>query len=128
MANSTIHDLDGQNIEALPEENYEDFRKENEDGSVTLQLKYPVTVRYRQSNQEREDRVTELHIRRANGGDIRQVLRYQKDEEKVILVMFTRLTKLTETHFDALDADDVLRFAEEVERFLPQSHATGVKS
>lgn len=127
MANSDeIHALDDEAPAAAG--TVDELRQENGDGSVTLTLKYPVRAQFKRDGIEREENINELRIRRANGGDLRMVMRLQKDEEKVIVELFKRLTGQPEAVFDKLDADDITRFSEEVERFLPQPPVTGTKS
>lgn len=105
----------------------DELRQENEDGSITLTLKYPVRIQYKRDGRERDETIEQLNIRRANGGDVRMTLRLQNDEEKLIVELFKRLTRLPETAFDHLDADDFVRFSKEVERFFPESRPTGKK-
>ena len=126
MAKDEIHELDES--EAAAPASVTELRQENADGSITLTLKYPPRVQYKRDGQERDETIEQLRIRRANGGDLRMVMRHQKDEEKVIVLLFTRLTGLPEVVFDRIDADDITRFSAEVERFLPQPPQTGTKS
>jgi hypothetical protein len=120
-----IHDLDDTIEAGTVTAPQDDLRSENDDGTVTLTLKYPVSAKFRQNNQERDENFTAVTIRRANGGDLREVIKHQKDEERVVVLLFTRLTGLPSTVFDKLDAEDCMRFYEEVQRFLPQSRQTG---
>lgn len=127
MADGKIHDLDEGTQAAAPAVQ-DDMRQENGDGTVTITLKHPVRARFRVNNQDREEEISELRVRRANGGDLRMVMRLKNDEEKLMVTLFTNLTGRPAPVFDQLDADDILRFYDEVQRFLPQSPETGPKS
>lgn len=90
----------------------------NDDGSVTIKLGYPVTVQFRQQGNEREQTFHEMRIRRITGADLRMTLRHQKDEEKLLTLLFMSLTGLPEAAFNSLDAADIGLFQKETERFL----------
>lgn len=121
---SDIIDLDDQTVGSGAGES---SRTENADGSVTIALLYPFALKFRQNGIERDEEISELKIRRATGADLRLMLRHQKDEEKLLITLFSRLTGLAEAAFDKLDIEDFARFQEEVQHFLELPQLTGKK-
>ncbi|MDX2094364.1 MAG: hypothetical protein SFW64_00230 [Alphaproteobacteria bacterium] len=126
MDKDDIYNLD-DNAAGVAATAPDEMRHENADGSVTLTLKYPPRVKFRREGEERDETIRELRIRRANGGDLRQVIRFQKDEEKVVMLLFVRLTGYPDPVFDKLDAEDAMRFFAEVQDFLERALPTGKK-
>jgi hypothetical protein len=93
-------------------------------GAETLILKYPITVKYRKNNIEREEHITQISFRRCNGGDLK-ALAQGKTEMDQAIILFTRLASIMEAVYDQLDAEDITKGMEIIERFLPQSPKTG---
>lgn len=91
---------------------------ENANGSKTLPLKFPVTVKLRRDGKEVEEAYKELTFRRMNGADLRAISGI-KDEGVLIARVFTRLTGIPDSVFDALDAEDILGATEIVNGFFP---------
>lgn len=100
---------------------------ENDDGSKTLTLEYPVTVKLRRNGKEVEEVYHELRFRRMNGGDLRVVAGI-KDEGQMIARVFTRLTGIPDSVFDALDTTDILAATEIINDFFPDGLKTGVSA
>ena len=98
---------------------------ENDDGSKTLTLQYPVQVKFRRNGKEVEESIEHLKFRRMNGGDMRAVAGI-KDEGEMIAKLVCRLTNITGSVFDALDYADIMSAAEVVNGFFPDGLKTGV--
>lgn len=100
---------------------------DNQDGTKTLQLNHPVTVKFKgQNGDEREEKITSLTFRRCTGGDMRAIAQV-KNEIEMSAVLFTRLCNIRMDVYDRLDAEDITRGAEIMEGFLPKSPKTGTK-
>ena len=99
----------------------------NADGTKTLQLLYPKTVKFRKGGQETEKTFDALTFRRPTGGDMRAVANLQKEGDQLTL-MFTRLANIPEALFDVLDAADIEAATEVMEDFLPKRLKAGKES
>ncbi|MBR0643986.1 hypothetical protein [Plastoroseomonas hellenica] len=92
-----------------------------EDGSVILTLMRPVTLRSRRPGSEvvSEEPVTQLHLHRLNGADMRAVTSSKKD---TMVVAAARSARIGELKFgaihDLMDGADVVALLDVVASFL----------
>lgn len=99
----------------------------NEDGSKTLTLIYPFTVKLKSNGKVEEKEYKSLTFRRPTGADMR-VIEKIKDGMQSAITTFTRLSGEAEAIFDRLDVDDLNLITEIMEGFLSKSQRTGAKS
>lgn len=129
MHNDTVYDLDNTAVLMAEEpainggEEVDSGRVVNDDGSVTLTLKYTVKLGLKSpaSGQVREEVIDTITVKRVKGATLRALMRNNKDEEKCLMLLWKNLTGLHDDVFDRLDAADVERFTAEVKDFLPGS-------
>lgn len=96
----------------------------NPDGSVTLTLRYPVTVASRTSGGDTtEEMVADLICRRLTGRNIREAA--EKKGAAGTTYLLTASTGKPALVFDRLDAEDYRRLAEVVVGFTGASRPTG---
>lgn len=112
------------NEEALPER-----AERQEDGSIRLPLRFPVTLAYRatHSDKVREELLDELTFSRLNGADLRAIAAVTND--KMIMMTLCRSSRIPERRFslifdrmDAADIDDAQRC---IVGFLGNGRKTG---
>jgi hypothetical protein len=97
---------------------------DNDDGSKTLKLNWPVTVRYRQSGGgERTEEIAELVIRRPKGRDMRALGGMAAAQAGT--QMLCRLAGISQAAFDALDGADIAAAMKIVADFLGSGRGTG---
>ena len=99
----------------------------NTDGSKTLILNYPFTVKLQSGGKIEEKIYKSLSFRRPTGADMR-VIEKIKDGMQSAITTFTRLSGEAEAIFDRLDIDDLNLITEIMEGFLSKSPKTGTKS
>lgn len=99
----------------------------NDDGSVTLTLIYPFTVKILTGGKESYKEYKSITLRRPTGGDMRAIEKI-KDGMQAAVTTFTRLSGEVEAIFDRLDVDDLNLITEVMEDFLAKSPKTGTKS
>ena len=97
------------------------------EGAAQLMLRYPVTLRLRRGNAEREETVRTLTIRRCNGGDLRALSSAKTDIERAA-ILFTRMADIPMAVYDRLDAADIEAGMEAIAGFLPGGPKTGTTS
>jgi hypothetical protein len=90
--------------------------------AVTLDLIHPITQRRRIAGaaETTEETITEVDVRRINGGDIRW-LETMKGKPGATLGLLARVTGLKPDQVDQLDAEDISAIGEVIEGFLPAS-------
>lgn len=96
----------------------------NENGSVTYHLEFPVTVKYRSGNQEREETISEVTFRRVNGKDLRTIAGL-KDEGEIMAKIFTNLSNQPMAVFDQMDGKDIEAAFDAISDFFPKPPQTG---
>jgi hypothetical protein len=93
--------------------------------SVEHPLKHPITQTFKAAGgQAREETLTEITLRRIQGGDIRWMER-MANKPGLSLGLIGRLAQLDEATVDKLDAEDIADISEVIEGFLPDSLKTG---
>lgn len=96
--------------------------------SEAYQLKFPVTRKLRQAGgAETEETISEIEIRRLNGGDVRWI-EAQGPKAGTALGLIARVTGLNSAVIDLIDAEDIAGVSEVIEGFLPASLRTGADS
>ncbi len=99
------------------------------DGSVRLQLRAPVTLKFRRGSggEVREETLAELHMRRLTGADMRAISAASKDAQAATAI--ARSARISEAKFgaiyDRMDAADVGFAARVLEHFLSHGPKTG---
>jgi len=99
---------------------------DNEDGTKTMRLSYPVEMRYRRASDgkcERTETISELTFRAGTGADMHAVENAPRGAAPRLL--FCRLAGITEKTFDKLDLRDIGAGMDIVTDFLPKSPKTG---
>ncbi|WP_029004794.1 hypothetical protein [Azorhizobium doebereinerae] len=98
----------------------------NADGSVTLTLIEPVSVRVKKDGIEREDSYSEMTFHRLRGADIRAITSAAKDSQPVaMLARSTRIREAVMSHlFDQMDAEDIAGASKIVEGFFGNGPTT----
>jgi hypothetical protein len=103
--------------------------RRNVDGTVTLTLEYPQTLRVSQRGGEaiREERYTELVFHRMNGADLAAIAAASKESQlKVSVMRSLRLNQAVVAKlFDKLDAADASAACEVAGFFLGSGGRTG---
>jgi hypothetical protein len=103
--------------------------KRQEDGSVVLPLRHPVTLRYRRAGTDtvREETVAELRFYRLTGADMRAIAAASQDA--MMPVSIARSVRIPEGKFNAIhdrmDAADVTAACLVVGHFLGGGRRTG---
>jgi hypothetical protein len=96
--------------------------------SETYQLAHPITRKLRVvGGAETEETITEVQVRRLNGGDMRwQEANAGKPGQSLGLI--ARVTGLPAATVDLIDAEDIAGIVEVIEGFLPPSLRSGETS
>lgn len=101
--------------------------KRNSDGSVTLPLHYPQTIRTKKDNKVREKIFAELVLHRLNGADQRAIS--SASDEMMAVVAIARSTRLNQAImnalFDRMDASDLTAAGQVLNHFLGSGQKTG---
>lgn len=101
----------------------------HQDGSVTLKLKYPVTLKFRNGRGEevRSESFAELHMHRLTGADMRAIGAASAGSR--IVVSIARSARMNEGKmgplFDRMDAADTNAAAQVVGYFFGSGETTG---
>ncbi|MBB3947214.1 hypothetical protein GGQ73_003180 [Rhizobium skierniewicense] len=99
----------------------------NKDGTVTLPLAYPKTLRTQKGGKIKETTYDSLTFHRLNGADTRAVS--AASEESMSVVAFSRSTKITQVVmnalFDRMDAKDINDSAKVLNHFLNNGPKSG---
>jgi Phage tail assembly chaperone proteins, E, or 41 or 14 len=111
-------------ITETAEEDFDPNVSQNDDGTLTYRLRFPVSVKYRQGSQERQENITELTFRRVTGADLRAIGKF-KDDMDIMTTLFTRLSNTNPVIFDQLDAEDIERATKAISDFFPGVRKTG---
>lgn len=102
----------------------------NRDGSVSLPLHYPVTIKSRKNGDVKETEYTELRFHRMTGADQRAIA--AASEEAQAVVSFGRSTRINQAImnalFDKMDTSDVYAGARVIGNFLTSGRKTGPRS
>ena len=93
---------------------------------ASLQLQYPFTARFKKGGEERIERISSLTVRRIKAGDLEEMMKV-KDEMAQLRILFVRLTGQPEAVYREIDAEDLSKFGDLVNSFLPESQAIGKK-
>jgi len=125
-AAATIINEDGDAGPGLPAE-----AKVNEDGSVTLTLKYPKQLTIRSgTGKVREETYVSLTFHRMTGADMNAI--QATSSASATWLAFARLTRTKEAimrHlFEIMDGYDIANGAAIIEYFLPSGRKTGKSS
>jgi hypothetical protein len=103
-----------------------------DDGSVLFTLQYPCAIRYRRRSDgaTREEQLSELHLRRLTGADMRKISAASPDMMTVVAVACSARMPDAQQHkmklfFDAMDAADAAAAMEIVSGFLGTGRPTG---
>lgn len=118
-----IVDLDAP----MPESQTQGGWTENPDGTRTMRLSRPVTMRLRQGGREREEVLDSLTFRRCNGGDLR-AMGSAKNEIDRSAILFSRMANICMASYDRLDCADIEAGMECIAGFLPSAPKTGTTS
>ena len=94
---------------------------QNADGTVTLALQTPISVKIKKSNGEiREENYHQLTLRPFTGADLRAIQSTSSEMQNV--VMLARATGIREPVmnglFDKMDASDILKAADIINAFM----------
>ena len=99
----------------------------NEDGTVTLTLKHPRTLKVRSGGQVRDKDYGTLTFHRMTGADMRAVSAASKDSS--VIVAFARSTRIQQVVmnalFDIMDGADIQAAGEVIEYFFGNGRKTG---
>ncbi len=113
---------DGEVTDKLPER-----ASVNGDGSVTLPLRYPVTITTRKDGKVRERQFEELTFHRLRGADLQAIAAVSKEHDTV--VTFARSTRTMQAVmnavFDKMDAADIVDGGKVINHFLTSGQKTG---
>ncbi len=113
-------------VEAMPE-----WLTANGDGSYTMRLKWPFEVQVRKDGKVAPLQFDSLRVRRTCAADLVEVQKAekaQKTDAEIALMLLSRLSAKATEIVSRIDADDLARFGEVVERFFPKQLKTGEKS
>ncbi len=110
-----MSDATAQNLEA------------NDDGSVTVSLKYPFEVKFKGPTGERTERLESVTLRRLNTADL-MILDRIKGDMAQTQALIMRSGSLTRGVSERLDAHDFGQLAEAIKGFFPQSLLGGENS
>lgn len=97
------------------------------DGTQTLRLRHPVSVRLRQGGAERVEETVQLTFRRCNGSDLRAMGAARNDIERSA-ILFTRMAGISMALYDRLDSEDIEAGMAVISGFLPKPPETGQTS
>jgi hypothetical protein len=113
---------DGEVTDKLPER-----ASVNDDGSVTLPLRYPVTITTRKDGKVRERQFAELTFHRLRGADLQAIAAVSKEHDtKVTFARSTRtMQAVMNAVFDKMDAADIVDGGKVINHFLTNGQATG---
>lgn len=102
----------------------------NGDGSVTLPLHYPKTIKSRKGGKIKERDYTELRFHRMTGADQRAIA--AASDESSAVVSFARSTRVNEAVmnalFDKMDSSDINAGGQVLNNFLTSGRKTGRRS
>lgn len=102
----------------------------NDDGSVTLTLKYPKTLKIRSNSAVREETYKTLVFHRMTGADMNAI--QATSAASATWLAFARLTRTKEAimrHlFELMDGYDIANGSMVIEYFLPSGRKTGKPS
>lgn len=119
-AADVVEDIDGG--ERLP-----DNAVQNADGSVTLSLLYPQTLKVKKGDKVREENYDKLTFHRLNGADQRAIA--AATDSMLNVVAFSRSTRISQAImnvlFDKMDAADITAGAQVFSHFLGSGRKTG---
>lgn len=91
-------------------------------------LKHPIVRKFRASGaEEREERISEISIRRPNGADQR-ALDTVKGTNSQSLLLIERCCGLDRATVDKLDIEDITAIGDIIDGFLPRTPPTGETS
>lgn len=103
-----------------------------DDSSVRFTLQYPCAIKYRRRSDgaTREEALTELHLHRLTGADMRKITAAPQDMMTVVAVACSARMPDAQQHkmklfFDAMDAADAAAAMEIVGGFLGTGPKTG---
>ncbi|TAY75337.1 hypothetical protein [Rhizobium ruizarguesonis] len=117
-----VVDEDANPLDQLPEDVFR-----NTDGSVTLPLNVPVTLRIKKGGEIRERKFSELIFHRLNGADQRAIAAATKEHE--VAVTFARSTHLNQATmnglYDQMDLSDITRAGRVINFFVSNGPKTG---
>lgn len=120
-----IIDEDIDPLDRLPKE-----AVRNDDGTVTLPLHYPVTLKTRKNGNVRERHFNELKFHRLNGGDFRVIS--STPEQHQTIVSIARSAKLNQAVmnalFDKMTDIDITNSGKVLNHFLANGPKAGRRS
>lgn len=90
-------------------------------------LVHPISTTTKVNGEERTEVVSEVQLRRMNGGDIR-ILDTVKGENSQALSLIARLSGLDARTVDKMDAEDIAALGKIIEGFTPAGLQTGATS
>ena len=100
---------------------------QNDDGSVTLPLRYPVTLRFKRGDKITEEMHAELRMHRMTGADLNAI--GAAADGSRIAVSVARSARMSELKFkpifERMDASDARAAAEVVNHFFSNGPTTG---
>ncbi|NIX75385.1 hypothetical protein [Microvirga terricola] len=118
----TVVDEDGDDGRSLPKN-----AVLNADGTVTLTLLYPRTLKVKSAGVVRDEEYAKLTFHRLNGADMRAIS--SSSNESRVLVSFSKSTKIKQAvmnHlFDLMDGADIQASGEVIEYFFESGRKTG---
>ena len=100
-----------------------------DDGSVLYTLQYPCIIKFRRQSDgaTREESLTELHLHRLTGADMRAITAASTD--KMTVVAIARSARMNEAKmglfFDKMDGEDATAAGEIVSSFLGTGRKSG---
>lgn len=117
-----VIDEDAGQLDQLP-----DDAVKNADGSVTIALKFPVTLRTKKNGETRERVYRELTFNRLTGADMRVIASAKSEDQNA--VTFARSTKiyqvLMNALFDKMDLTDIERAGRVLVFFVSNGRKAG---
>jgi hypothetical protein len=120
-----VINVDSDAGDGLPEE-----ATVNDDGSITLRLKYPRTIKILKNGITTEQVYTSLTFNRLTGADLNAIR--AASEASASYVGFSRSTRvpavIMRNLFDIMDGYDIAHGGEVIGYFLPNGRKTGRKS
>lgn len=123
----TKSDADVVDEDINPLDRLPDQAIQNDDGSVTLPLMFPQSLRIRKNGKERSEVYTELTFHRLTGADQRAIS--ATSDGMMTVVAFARTTRISQAImnvlYDKLDAADITAGGQVLNSFIATGRKTG---
>lgn len=115
-----------EDVDVAPEDRLPKRAIRNADGSVTLPLKFPVTVKSRKAGKVRERKFDEFVLHRLTGVDRRLIA--AASEEMMVAVALARMARLNQAVANRLDEKMDMADTNAVGQVLANFTSTGLKT